>query len=387
MLLPRDRQLGIKVAHWPTPEDRDLRWDGRIVRVTTPVPTDIWVAVAAADPSATVFQTPAWRDCVCSGSGWQDASRLYEMPDGRQLILMMALRRGLPSRLAVQASWPAGWGSGGVLAPGGVRPHEVALVCTDLAQGRALSTCARPGFAAASAWSAVADSCSHVIPRAVHIAHLEQPFDGFWERSTSRQVRGNVRTAWRHLQHTGITITDGNSPELLDAFYQVYLRWIDWWANQRKVPVPLARWLGRRTEPFPKFATVASTLGTDCRIWVAWWGGRPVGAAISLYAGDTAVGWRCYADRSVPSRFRVSEILMIESLRHACESGCRWLEMGESVGKVGLAHIKERIGGEEHIFAEYCFERLPLSPGRMAFQRLRRRAEDWSRETSRAKVC
>lgn len=103
----KGRQLGIKVARWPTPQHRDLRWDGRLVRVTTPVPTDVWAAVAAADPSTTVFQTPVWRDCVCSGTGWQDASRLYEMPDGRQLVLMMAGRPGLPAGLALQASWPA----------------------------------------------------------------------------------------------------------------------------------------------------------------------------------------------------------------------------------------------------------------------------------------
>jgi hypothetical protein len=373
----RDHQLAINLAHCSPPQNRHLRWDGRMVRVSTPVPTDVWAAVAAADPSTTVFQTPVWRDCVCSGSGWQDASRLYETTDGRQLILMMARRSGMPAGLAVQASWPTGWGTGGVLAPSGARPDEVALVCSDLAQGRALSSCIRPGFAAAAAWPAVADSCSHAIPRSVHVAQLEQPFDSFWARAISRRVSGSIRSARRHLQHAGITITDGNSPELLGAFYQTYLRWIDSRAKQRRAPVALARWLGRRHEPFSKFATVASMLGTDCRIWVAWWEGRPVGAAISLYAGDTAVGWRCYDDRSVPSRFRIAEILMVENLRYACESGCRQLELGESAGNPGLANVKERLGAEDHLFAEYCFERLPLSRGRMILQRLRHRAANW----------
>lgn len=35
------------------------------------------------------------------------------------------------------------------------------------------------------------------------------------------------------------------------------------------------------------------------------------------------------------------------------------------------------MGGREHLFAEYCFERLPLSPARVAFQRFRGRAEAW----------
>jgi hypothetical protein len=32
------------------------------------------------------FQTPVWRDCVCAGSPWRDASRLYELPEDRANI-------------------------------------------------------------------------------------------------------------------------------------------------------------------------------------------------------------------------------------------------------------------------------------------------------------
>ena len=356
------------------PRERDVRWNGHAVRVTTPVPTDVWTTVASTDPSTLPFQTPAWRDCVCSGSVWRDASRLYELPGGRQLVLMMA-RRGSPSQIAVKASWPPGWGSGGVLAPGGVRPEEVALVCADLARSRALSTTVRPGFSAAPAWSEVGRGTS-TITRAVHVAHFGEPFEDFWARSVSAKTRSNIRASRRHMEQAGIVITSGNSPELVRAFYDTYLQWIDWRARQRKVPASLARWQARRVEPFPKFATVASTLGADCRIWVSWWKGRPVGATISLYTRNTAIGWRCFTDRSVPARFRMSEVLMVEGLRHACESGCRYLEMGESVGKEDLASIKARLGGQEHPCAEYCFERLPLSSCRMAFQMLRRRAEE-----------
>ena len=101
-----------------------MRWQGRPVRVTTPVPAEVWQSVASADPSTMPFQTPIWRDCVCAGGRWRDASRLYELPDGRQLVLMAA-RRSIPGLPAVEASWPHGWGAGGVLAPGGV------LACHD----------------------------------------------------------------------------------------------------------------------------------------------------------------------------------------------------------------------------------------------------------------
>jgi len=95
-------------ARWGGPRQArtrtwDIQWQGRPVRVTTPVPADVWQSVASADPTTMPFQTPVWRDCVCAGSQWRDASRLYELPDGRQLVLMAA-RRSIPGLPAIEAS-------------------------------------------------------------------------------------------------------------------------------------------------------------------------------------------------------------------------------------------------------------------------------------------
>jgi hypothetical protein len=218
---------------------------------------------------------------------------------------------------------------------------------------------------------------SFTIPRAVHVARLGTSFEDFWLSSVSAKRRANIRNALRHVDRAGIVVTSGNSPELVRAFYQVYLRWIEWRARQRREPLPLARWHARRAEPFQKFADVAGRLGAGCRIWVAWRDDEPIAANISLFAGSTAVGWRAVVDRSLPTRFRLAEILTVEVLRHACESGCRYIDMGESVGRRDLADFKTRLGGQEYPCAEYCFEYLPLSSGRVAFQKLRRQAEDW----------
>jgi hypothetical protein len=354
--------------------DWDTRLNGQAVRVTSPVPTEVWHAVASADPCVTPFQLPAWRDSVCYGGDWEDASRLYELPGGRQLVLMLARRPGRPRRLALEASWPSGWGSGGLLAPGGVRPEEVALVSADLASGRSLSVRVRPGFTAAELWTARAQP-NLVIPRTVHVAHFDGPFEDYFNRSVSSKRRAMLRNAQRHLERAGVVITGGNSPELVQGFYDVYLQWIAWRAVQRKMPVRLATWRTKRAEPLEKFSAMASRLGEGCRIWVAWWEGRPIGATISLYARDNAVGWRAVADRTAPPRFRLFELLAVEALRHACESGRRWIELGESVGKEDLARVKERIGGQEQASPEFCFERVPLAQGRLTFERLRGQAE------------
>ena len=353
----------------------DIRWQGRPVRVTTPVPADVWQSVASADPTTMPFQTPVWRDCICAGSQWRDASRMYELPDGRQLVFMTA-RRSIPGLPAIEASWPHGWGTGGVLAPGGVRPEEIDLVWADIARCRVLSATVRPVFGATSAWSQ-ARRGSSAIPRKVHVARLEKPFEDYWVHSVPAKVRSNIRRAQRHLEQAGIIITAGNTPELVRNFYDTYMKWIDWRARQRKVPLALARRQARRVEPFAKFATVADKLGRDCHIQIAWQDSRPVGAAISLYTVGSAVGWRLYADRSLPARYRLTEILITESLRHACEAGCQYLEMGESGNKESLANIKSRFGGQAFPLAEHYYERIPLSPARAAFQSARKHAEEF----------
>jgi predicted N-acyltransferase len=218
---------------------------------------------------------------------------------------------------------------------------------------------------------------SFTISRAVHVAHFDGSFEDFWRTSVTAKKRAGIRNARRHLDRAGIEITSGNSPELVEAFYQVYLRWVGWRARQRKEPPPLARWHAQRAEPREKFGRVAGRLGASCRIWVAWRDGDPVAANVSLFADGAAAGWRSFSDRSLPARFRLAEVLAVEALRHACESGCRYIDMGESVGSANLARVKARLGGQEHPCDEYCFERLPLSPGRVAFQKLRRQAEGW----------
>ena len=61
----------------------------------------------------------------------------------------------------------------------------------------------------------------------MHVAYLDKPFEDYWVRSVPAKVRSSIRGARRHLERAGITITAGNTPELVRAFYDSYLEWID----------------------------------------------------------------------------------------------------------------------------------------------------------------
>lgn len=98
------------------------RAPGDGIRVRTPVPDHTWHDILAeAGQDALPSQTPAWRSAVCA-HGWRDASRLYTWPDGTRLLVPLV--RSADRTSAEYASWPVGWGVGGVLgAPAALTPR------------------------------------------------------------------------------------------------------------------------------------------------------------------------------------------------------------------------------------------------------------------------
>ena len=348
----------------PVPSTRDRRFtDGRHVLVTHPAPVAAWEEVLRADPTAMPFHTHRWLQSIEAATNWRDATRLYELPDGRRLILLMVRRGGVRGMPVIQASWPAGWGSGGILAPGGVRPYEVAAVVSDLA-GHAVSTRVRPAFGQTAAWAnagiRVGSVCS-TIHREVHLARLTGTYDDYLSTRLSKSMRSHLRRAARNQQAAGLTVESGNSPELARDFYAVYTTWLRRRATRRRIPAALALWRGRNAEPWERFLAVAENAGDDCRFSVASIAGRPVGGNVMLARGQIAVGWRAYSDHDVPGRLLISESLDMMDLEHAYERGCRYMELGESGGRQALANIKVRIGGFPHPFDEYRFERRSLT--------------------------
>ena len=118
--------------------------------VVSPAPRAAWDAVLDTDPGATALQTPEYFAAVLSGTGGRDASRLYHLPEGRQLVLPLVQQRSLPG-LPLLADFPGGFGHGSLLATGGLRPSDVRLVVRDL-RGRAVSTRLGGGMAGARIW-------------------------------------------------------------------------------------------------------------------------------------------------------------------------------------------------------------------------------------------
>jgi hypothetical protein len=329
---------------------------GRELRVVSPAPRRAWKDVLAQDESALVFQTPEWLDAVCRVAGWEDASRFYETPGGKALVLPLVRRRGV-GRPSQDASLPYNWGSAGLLAQGGLEAEDIGLVLDDLRMHGAASILVRPNSLLTGLWAEAAQQADIVrVAARSHVLDLEGGFEHVWTTRFTGSTRRNVRSAEK--AESGLTVEMDTTGRLVSVFYDIYLRWLGNRAERRHLPLWLALRLGRRRTPLRQLQVVAEALGDSCRVWVASLHGYPVAAAVSLVHGRNAVYWRGASDRASFGSARPNDLLQKLMIEDACRSGCRHYYMGESGGVASLERFKAGFGAIQHQHDEYYLERL-----------------------------
>jgi hypothetical protein len=347
------------------PRRDDLRPRGRPValtgkthgmHVTSPAPRDSWQAVLASDPSALVFQTPEWMDCICRLGPYTDVSRLYELSDGRQLVVPIVRRWNLLGPFVSEAALPATWDPGGIVATGGIRAADVIAVVSDLVGRRRLRTSLRPGPLDAHAWALARPPHAVVVPRLAHVLELEGGFARTW----GQRFTGTARTAVRKADRAGLTVERDTSGKLVPVIYELFERSVERWAREHHEPLPLARWRHRRIDPMRKFQVIADALGEMCRIWVAWRNERPA-AAILVLQDRNASYVRGMMDKDLAGPTRANYLLHRLAIEEACEADCRYYDMGETGFSQSLAQFKTRFGARACPYAEYHMERLPIT--------------------------
>jgi hypothetical protein len=330
--------------------------------VVSPAPRDAWRAALAADPTALPSQDPAWLDTACTLTGGTDASRLYDFGGGRHAVLPL-LRRGLAGPpLATAASFPPGWGIGGLVAPGGTTAAEVAAVLADLAALPYLRTFISPNPLAGPAWAEAAQGATPVgtviTPVTAHVLDLAGGFERVWAERFKPVTRRNVRKAERE----GVVVKCDVRGELVPVYYELYLRSLDRWAERQHVPRAIKRWRGRRWDSQAKLAGLVGAPGGLARLWVAWHDGRPAAGILVLQGEHNAHYFRGVMDREVAAPTKANYLLLQLAIEEACAAGCRSYHMGQSGSVTSIAEFKEGFGARAVAYADYSLERLPLTP-------------------------
>ncbi|MET7691767.1 GNAT family N-acetyltransferase [Streptomyces sp. NPDC005483] len=328
-----------------------------LAQITTPAPRDVWWELADEDTNTCASQTPAWLESLCATGPYRDASRLYEFEGGRRLVLPLVGRRHRPQRLDAEESWPAGWGIGGPVDPGGVSPAEACVVFDDLALRPAFRVGVRFRPIDQAVWVNAAPSGFRPEPHMTQILNLDGGFGTVWEHRFSRHVRREVRRAER----SDVDVEVDRTGRLVPVFYHLYQKSIVRWAGQQHEPLALARWRRTRAFPMRRLEAVAAQFGEECAIWMAWRGGEPAAALVVLRHGHLAKLWRAAMVRERAHPVHAVPLLYRLAIEEACAAGCRTFDMGESSPGSSLAAFKEGFGAESFSSPRYLRERLPVS--------------------------
>ncbi|WP_211226806.1 GNAT family N-acetyltransferase [Amycolatopsis benzoatilytica] len=281
---------------------------------------------------------------------------MYETDSGRKMVLPML--RGAHGVFPAEQSNPSTCGLGGVIAPGGARTDDVALVLADLAARRVVVQSVSPGPLGADAWQdAWQDSWpphAFVRPHRVHLLDLRPGWDEILEHRFTKNTRRGMRIATRR----GVTVEVGLGGELLPEFYALMERAVLRWSRMQHEPAWLARARLHRRDPREKFEAIAHRLGDRFQVWLARYEGRV--AAVSLVArGANAHDFRAAMDEEL-KHCRATDLLQALAIQNACLAGCRYYYLGES-GTGSLGQFKERFGARPYVYPEFRFERLPVS--------------------------
>ncbi|MEZ0490921.1 GNAT family N-acetyltransferase [Kineococcus sp. TBRC 1896] len=321
--------------------------------VTAPATRSAWLRVLEGVRQPLLTQTPRWLDGL-TAMGHRDASRLYSLPGGRELLLPLVARGRGP--VAVAASWPHGLGYGGILASDGrVTPEDSALVAADAARHRGLRLSVAPS-PWAPCWTAPPTGARAQDHHLTQVLPLPGPRGGAWAGYST-----NVRRSVRRAERAGLEVRRDVGGTVLADFDRLYRLSVDRWALAGGKPLALARVHARFAEPPRHLAALAQVLGDAFVTWSAWREGEPVASIVVLHGSDHAFYWRGAMDRALAARTHANALLHHLAIEESQAAGHRFYSFGESDEGSPLAEYKAKFGAAPLRWSTYHFERFPVS--------------------------
>ncbi|WP_035872192.1 GNAT family N-acetyltransferase [Cucumibacter marinus] len=316
----------------------------------------IWQHLMEADPEAIPYQSPEWADAACRSAGFMSITRHYRTADGADFVLPLLRQARLPRRLSSAYSMPPAWGIGGLIGETEPTGDLVRAVFEDLKSLGLLSVRIRPNPRHDSIWAAAAPVEVTRIDRRAHILDLTPGF----ETVRAEKFNSRCRRMAAKAERNGVSIEFDGTGALLDTYYGLYEQSLVRWAAKQNEPAWLARWRGRRRDPLHKMKAAASALGEGFQVGIARKDGQPM-AGVILLLGRNANYSRGAMDVSLVGNSGANELLQTHAIRCAAEAGCSHYHMGETGSSATLARFKEKFGAVPVDYAEYQFERLPIS--------------------------
>jgi GNAT acetyltransferase-like protein len=325
--------------------------------VTVPAPRPEWREAFLADPLAQAFHSPEYIDGACAAGGFEDASRMYESPDGRLLVVPMVRRSYLGGALSHQASLPPDWGIGGVISKDPIRPEDLSAICADLGRQRGvLRTFIRPSARSGPLWAKADLPGVKVSPRLCHVLNIEGGFETVWEQRFTKSARRSVRKA----EKAGVVVERDDTGDRLPEYFTLVEDSVRRWAQQQNEPLLLSRWRARRRQTVEKMQTLAAAVPDRFRLYLASWEGQVVAGTVVYHAtGTRATSGAMIKELAGP--IAAGHLLDRVAIEDACNAGSTHYDLGESGASSNLALYKTRFGARPEPYQSMVLERLPLT--------------------------
>jgi hypothetical protein len=343
------------------------------VRVTSPAPRDVWAKAFAADPHAVATQSPQWADCLAARRGRADASRLYELPDGRSLVLPLSGRQWAGVRVA-EESWPYGWVYGGALSSDGpVTEQDAAVVLADLARRPVARASLVPMPMTGAAWTAAADGLGVPVHRTPYYSQSVDLAGGIDE--VTARYRRQAHRSLRKANAAGLDVrayVGAEAEPAVDVFAALYAQSIDRWAAAMGRPLPVARLHARLQDRAGHLRSVVRGMGEMVRMWTAYRDGEAVSVLVVLDHGAHSFAWLAAMNAAASNETAAGYLLESLAIEGACAAGREWLHMGESAPGSAIERFKNSFGAVPVHYEALAIERLPVS----ATDRTARRAAE-----------
>ncbi|MBV8538988.1 MAG: GNAT family N-acetyltransferase [Pseudonocardiales bacterium] len=206
------------------------------------------------------------------------------------------------------------------------------------------------------AWASAVPGTVYSIARTAQVLDLSGGFSAVWSKRFTSKARSNSRKAERR----GVVVESDSTGRLIPVFDVLYRSSVDRWAQERRYPLTLMRWLAQRQHPQNKFATVARSLGECCTVWIAWRQGEPIAGIINLTRGPRVTYWRGAMDKERSRSTGANELLHRHAIEVACADERQSYDFGLSQ-TADLKRFKGTFGAGEVPVRIYYFERLPTA--------------------------
>jgi hypothetical protein len=277
--------------------------------------------LALSSPEATFYHTGAWLQSLSqsfTGLGFR-CLVAWEGGDLAGYLPFFLSKRG-----PFETAWSLPFGTYGGPVGLGSEPvrRELARAYGRLRAGRNVHEVGLVDFS-----NQVSIDSFRVSGASTHVVELAETFADTWEKRVEKSKRRQARKAVKE----GLSVAEASSPAEVSEYYSIYARRMAGWGERFRYPERL-------------FAALFAAGGGKVRLFVARRGDEMLGGHLNLYFRDTVIAWNGVV-RDTADGTQASTLLYAECIKHACDNGYRWYNLGGSLGKETLVDYKQSIGG------------------------------------------